>query len=78
MIYLLLCLCLNRLKPLCRKQSEVYRYKPLGVLKRSMATQPTYGEANAHITTTGVLHVLVYRPLYEIAHKVYLWYYVFI
>lgn len=71
-INLLLCLCLNRLKPLCRKQSEVYRYKPLGVLKRSMATQPTYGEANAHITTTGVLHVLVYRPPYGIAHKVYL------
>ncbi|XP_003972810.3 protein artemis [Takifugu rubripes] len=32
----------NMLKPLCRKQSEVYRYKPLGVLKRSVATQPTY------------------------------------
>lgn len=36
-------LCLNRLRLMCRKQSETYRYKPLGVLKSSMATQPTYG-----------------------------------
>uniref|UniRef100_H3C527 Protein artemis n=1 Tax=Tetraodon nigroviridis TaxID=99883 RepID=H3C527_TETNG len=31
------------LKLMCRKQSEAYTYKPLGVLKRSMATQPTCG-----------------------------------
>lgn len=69
---------LNSLKPLCRKQSEIYKYRPLGVLKRSMATQPTYGEANTHITTTtGVLRgntsaVLVYRSPYETTYKVHL------
>lgn len=50
---------------MCRKQSEqVFRYKPLGVLKRSMVTRPTCGETNTHITTTGVLHhnVTVFEP----------------
>lgn len=48
---------LNRLKLMCRKQTDqMFIYKPLGVLKRSMGEQPTYGETNAHITTTGVLH----------------------
>lgn len=74
---LTLCLCVNRLKLMCRKQSEAYRYKPLGVLKHNMATQPTYGKTNTHITTTGVLHrnpigVLVYTSPYGMTHKVYL------
>lgn len=60
---------------MCRKQSEVYRYKPLGVLKRNMVTQPTYGDANMHITTTGVLHrnttwLLVYRSPYRMTQSV--------
>ena len=42
-------LCLNRLKPMCRKESDqVFIYKPLGVLKRSAETRPTYGETNIH------------------------------
>lgn len=41
---------------MCRKQTDqVSMYKPLGVLKRSMAARPTNGKTAARVTTTGAL-----------------------
>lgn len=70
-------LMLNRLKLMCRKQSDqTVVYKPLGVLKRSMEERPTYGETNTHTSpqqvsctiTPPFLCVHVYRSDLQIGN----------